>query len=519
MANVDKIYGSANGVLEYTAYTNIPYSLLSEELQGLYGNTVLREMKELIQYYKDYEEGVSFISEKYDDGFTASSLRFKLARNLINRQVRFMFAMPPDFRVSIPYDRKRFAQKKVVEQSQSILQKLVDNVLKENQIGRKLVNAAKDCFIAKRVAYVVNFSEDKQRITISFVPSIGFIYETDDEDIDVLTKLVIFYSLNDVSDKKDQRVYKKKYYMENGFCNIIEGVYDGAGDMVGEEQTFKTEFPYIIGGVILNDGLTGDLSGMSEMDQLDNFEATYNKVANSDIDSERKSMNPITYAMDVDPATTDDLSRTPGSFWDLSTDANADEHVSGGRVGVIESAMNYSSPLAATLDRIRASAYETAEVPDVSAKALQGIVSSGKTLKAIYWTLMVRCDEKFLTWKPALQHMLRIIIDGAYLYREASQKYIGDDSLPVIKDYEVDVVNNYPIQDDQTEEKQMDLDEVVGGVRSKKSYMQKWQQLTDDEIQEELVQMAKERQMSETGFFPDVDISDFAKQEKDSAVE
>lgn len=509
MRAVERQASRAEFINEYTAYTSVPYSLISEELTGLYGTTVLQEMHDLIGYYNRYEKGVGFITEKYDDGFVPSDLRFKQARNLINRQARFMFAQQPDFRVNVPFDRSKKEQKKQMEGKQSIYQKLLDNVLRKNKIGMKLVSAAKDCFIGKRVAYVVNFSEDKKRISISFVPSIGFVYETDEDDLDVLSKLVVFYSLNDAQDKTEQRVYKKKYWMENGVCHIEEGVYDGSGNEIEEPVEIVTAFPYIIGGVILNDGLTGDLSGVSEMDQLEEFEAMYNKVANADIDAERKGMNPVTYAIDVDPDTTKELSRNPGSFWDLSSDQNVGEgDAGGGKVGVLESNMSYSTPLAATVDRIRASAFETAEVPDVSTKALQGIISSGKALRTVYWTLMVRCQEKFLTWEPALEHMLRIIIDGARLYPHIASTYLGKDKLPDAE-YELEVVQNYPIQDDQSEEKQMDLDEVTAGVRSKKNYMQKWQGLSDDEVEEELQQMELERQTNESAYlFPQIDTKD-----------
>ena len=51
--------------------------------------------------------------------------------------------------------------------------------------------------------------------------------------------------------------------------------------------------------------------------------------------------------------------------------------------------------------------------------------------------------------------------------------------------------------EDEIEEKQQDLSEVNSQVKSRKSYMQKWFGLTDDEVNEELEQMAKERQVLE----------------------
>ena len=67
--------------------------------------------------------------------------------------------------------------------------------------------------------------------------------------------------------------------------------------------------------------------------------------------------------------------------------------------------------------------------------------------------------------------------------------------------YEVEVEQKIPIPDDEVEEKNVDLAEVTAQVLSKKSYMKKWRGLTDDEVAEELEQIAVEREMLETSSF------------------
>ena len=47
----------------------------------------------------------------------------------------------------------------------------------------------------------------------------------------------------------------------------------------------------------------------------------------------------------------------------------------------------------------------------------------------------------------------------------------------------------------------MDLAEVESKVLSRKTYMKKWRGLTDDEVQEELTQIALERQLIEDSSF------------------
>ena len=144
--------------------------------------------------------------------------------------------------------------------------------------------------------------------------------------------------------------------------------------------------------------------------------------------------------------------------------------------------------------------YEQVAVPNVSPDAMKGVVSSGKTLKAIYWDLIVRCDEKFLEWKYNLELIIKCLIDGAFYYPEIAKNYI-DEKLPEFN-YTINIVNNYPIPEDEESEKTIDLAEVSAQTMSKKSYMRKWRNLTEEEAEAELKQLAIERQTLEESYFP-----------------
>lgn len=488
MAETEKVDVVASGL-------RIPYSLISAELEGLYGSQVLSEMAQIIGYYDVYERGAGFKAEGSKGDYIPSDLKFKQASSLINKEARFLFSHPPDLWVDVPHDEK---DHEWAMQKGSILQNLVDKVLMKNRFSSKLLKAAKDCFIGKRVAYFVNFDEEKQTIKVNFIPSLEFVYETDEDDSDLITKIVAFYTVVDSKSKGDQKIYKKKYWMENGYCWINESIYDGYGTLLEEITPDRsTKFSYIPAGVIVNDGLTGDLLGESEISNLENFESWFSRLSNADMDAERQGMNPIRWARDMSPESTKNLSIAAGSFWDLSTDQNSAEGVTG-EVGVLETSMNYTNAITSTLSRIKSSMYDTVDMPDVSPEALKGVVSSGKTLKAIYWGLIVRCDEKMLAWRPALENIVRIIIDGAKFYPGSAKSFV-EDPIPDVP-FKVKVDNQYPLPEDEQEEKTIDLAEVAGQTMSKKSYMKKWRNLTDEEADAELEQIAKERELLEDSF-------------------
>ena len=202
-------------------------------------------------------------------------------------------------------------------------------------------------------------------------------------------------------------------------------------------------------------------------------------------------------AIDMESNSTKGLSTSAGSFWDLQTDQNLDN--ANTKVGILENNMNYSNSLKTTLDRIKTTAYEAVDVPNITLESLQGAITSGKALKAIYWPLIVRCKEKMKMWGPKLKQVIDIIIKGSYVYPNCITDYISEALSPV--DYEIIVEQNLPLPEDEAEEKTIDISEVDAKLMSKKSYMKKWRGLTDAEVDEELKQMALERQMLEDSSF------------------
>ena len=286
---------------------------------------------------------------------------------------------------------------------------------------------------------------------------------------------------------------------DDGLVWIEEVMYDGAGrelNVVTEYQ--PTLLHRIPAGIFINDGLTGEDKGESEIEALQDYESWYSKLSNADIDAERKSMNPTKYVVDMDANSTKKLSTAAGALWDLGSDQNLDKPHP--LVGVLEPAMNYSEALKTSLDRIHTMGYSQLDIPNVSNESLQGVITSGKALKAIYWPLIVRCKEKMKMWGPQLRSIVDIIIQGAMLYPNCIAQYTSSPIAPV--DYEIKVVQNTPLPEDEVEEKSMDLAEVDAKVMSRKAYMKKWRSLSDYEVDEELKQIALERQTIEDSFMP-----------------
>ena len=481
-----------------TSYNNVPYFIIQDDLEELGQTDYVTEVAEINDYYKAYEKGMDFTTEGTNGEYIPSDVRFKKASSIINKEARFLFANAPSFNINVDDVKGDFAEEN------TILQEYLDNVLKKNNFDGQIIKGIKDCFIGKRVAIILNFNSNSKEISLMFLNSLEFIFKVASDNPNKLEKFICFHNTTTTTDKAKQVWFKKTYSLVNELVYVTEHYYDGLGNVLEDMPSIdemKTDLSEIPAVVILNDGLIGDTKGKSELANLLDEESIYSKLANADIDIERKSMNPVAYTIDAAPNSTEHLTRSAGSYWDLQSDYDAPtDSPHQAQAGLLEPSMNYSGSLKTTLDRIENDMYAQVDVPNINSEKLMGVITSDKTISALYWGLVVRCDEKMLTWSPALTFIARMIIEGGKIYPECIEKYT-EDQLPDIE-YEILVENNYPLPEDEAEENSMDIAEVDARLMSRKAYLKKWRELSDKQAEEEILQIKAEQDLFENSVVP-----------------
>lgn len=471
------------------ALASFPYFVLKNEIKTGY-NLYTRELLEIKQNYLDYKKGAEFYTEGSSGDYQPSNIRFKIAKTLIDKEARFMFSQTPDVFIQ-SVDTEQTAMKQV-EQYQILIDKVLKD--KKNNFPRTLLQSAKDCFIGKRVACLVDFSEE-DGIQTHFYNSLQFYYETE-YGSDRLTKFIGFENVNQTKSTQERLYLVNRYEERNGTIYMSSILYNGLGvvqETVIQEQKIKLD--YIPAVVIVNDGTLEDKQGVSEIESLTEYESGYSRLGNGDIDSERKGMNPIRYTVDMNSNTTKNLSSGAGAYWDLKSEQNQN-NVSP-MVGTLSPSMNHTEPVKVTLDRLKTTMYNEVDMPNISEETMSGTITSGKALKALYYPLQVRCDEKLKTWKPAIEFIAEAIIDLAVLNKADVVSYYVLTGLDEVQ-YNIEVMENYALAEDEEEEKNSDLAEIAANARSRKSYIKKWRRAefkTDAQIDDELMQIAIENNM------------------------
>ena len=472
-------------------------TFIYQELIGPYGYDTLHKLGKIERYYHIYENGAEFEAEETED-YTPARLKSKQIRSLIGKQAQFAFGKTPEHKVSCPNELKDPEKGRVNE---SAMQEYLNAVLRKNLWSGKLLKGAKDCFIGGRVALKATVSNE--RIHIMFVPADGFVYETNIDDIDTLERIVFFYTIRDDEERERQRIWVQKYWMENGRCFMSERVADGNGKTdfeftpVEKQDTRLNRIPAY---VILNDGLSGDTDGESDVETIMAEDSWYNRMRSNNLDSLRKGMNQITYGVNVDREAIRHFQIKPGAFWDVQGEDDKEPSIN-----TISNDFTYNTAFQDTLSNLKQGMYDALSVPDINLESMKSIVTSGKAMKAIYWPLICRCEEKMTAWKPALNWLSELILYAAEVFPELKKEY-GEFAAA---EHIVMIDNQYPLPEDEDEERTLDMQEVTNQTRSRKSYLMKWggtarQGMTADEADEELSQMAKEREMLEDSFEGDI---------------
>ena len=457
-------------------------NIIMTELGGLYGNEVIKEMNEIIKLYDIYEgPGQDWIVDEKD--YTPTKKKTNYIKKLIKEEARFLFGKAPTFTVKVDEDSLH-------DQAEEI-NKYIRKMLKKNLFEDKLIKGARDCFIGKRIAIKLHADTITKSIRIMFVPSLEFVYEPFEDRVDELKKIIFFHQMNQEQDKTKQIIWKQKYEMVEGKCILNEAFYNGYGELL---ETLAVNVDLKLTGipayVILNDGLSGDLKGESDVEELLDNAMVYNMLASEDIDALRKGMNRIIYGVDVDPKASEKFKLKPGAYWDVATDITVDGKQA--QINTIATDFGYDARMENTLNRVKSDMHEVLNIPMINNADMVGMMTSGKTMKALYWQLITRCEEKMKSWKPALEWMIAAILEMVGVY--------NIEKLPQLKEFEVEVENQYPLQEDEDTEKTLDMQQVNTQVMSRKTFIKKWANVTDDIAEEELKQIQLEKQMLEDSY-------------------
>lgn len=449
------------------------------ELEGLQQGHLAR-INKINGWYSLYEGKQEWRVSTQD--YTPTVRVTNFIKKIIDKKARFMFGKEPYFN----YTELDGKDSDLTDEKE----KLLEEIFTQNKWHSKLLKAKKDCSIGGKVAIKL-WAEKDQGLKIIFAPAQEFIATYNVDDVDVLEKVIFFYALNDEKEKKDQRIKKQVWYLENGKCIVDERTYDGDGKEVSVEyDNYSNGLDFIPVVIIQNGGLTGETEGQSDVATLWSNQDAYNRLTSDDSDALKFQMFGQTVVTDADADSVAAIKVSPGAIVDLQTDLAQGNSGRQAKAERLESSFVYGDKYTDTVNRIKGDMYDLMDVPNTSLEQLRGLMGSGKSMRAIYWDLIAVADEEWTEWGPALEQMAEYIFKLIETYNLYTAKSTAThETILKIERY-------YPILEDELAARTADLNDVIAGTMSKRSYIKKWGEVADP--QEELEKINEEKQMEDS---------------------
>lgn len=330
------------------------YMDFKNSLLGLFANDLefRKELPEVQAYYEFYEGRRWTAEEDYEStrgqlwgvrvgDYTPTREIRNLTKKLLNKQGRFMTSVPPTLVLS-SYDDN------VNRDSIDTKRACIEHMLRDTKFWNKFGKAFMDCTIGKRVLLCMLADVDQLgvptgEIKFRFYTMPEFIYEYDENDVDVLKKVEIAYQDKSTIGKiqRDQRWHKWTYEMrDDGYCWATYKIVDGANitafttvtnnvsdnedddtiQAVELKQEWNTGLEELPCKVILNDGLTGDIRGHSDVKDLMDMAMDYNKTMSDYRDALRFKMFEQPVFTDVKSSSLKNIKIAPNKIIDLKSD-------------------------------------------------------------------------------------------------------------------------------------------------------------------------------------------------------
>lgn len=392
---------------------------------------------------------------------------------LINKQARFMFGKEPD----ILFKALDKEDKETCEE----LRQYIDAILNASKFWSNTMKAFRLATVTKRVMLRLE-ANPGQPVRLYYHDINDFNYEVDSDDITKLSKVILVRQDAETSSKEESEqlwnryiYYINKISDEKSSCYLRIETFKGNNletpIKIEESDTGLNKIPC---WVICNEQSITSIYGQSDIKDLKILQDSYNRRLSDFNDSLRFLMFGQTAIIDATEDTVNACNIAPNTLMALKSIEDTEGNKQA-KVQRVESNFTNSEPVLNFLDKLDKSMHEKLGIPHP--EQLKNIPSA-KALKYIYSELVARCEEKWHDWEPTIRSMIRLIVESCgkfNCYEDWDHQW---DQLF----YNIVLNKNYPIPEDEEDQKRLAMEEVQNNVRSHRSYIKDY---SNDEDYEE----------------------------------
>lgn len=508
----------------------------------------LLEVKKFYQFFDGYD--VNDPDHEYGQVWKTSEtgLDYKptkeirnITKRLIKKQSRFMFGKQPNLQIKpIKGNSTDSAETK---------RTTIDSIFADANFWGLTAQAFTDATIGKRVLLMLTFKDNKP-VGFRYYTMPEFVHEVDPNDSSTLTRVTIAFQdertralANPGQQLWHQYIYEMRgegdarrcwyvYQLTDGddaqmwtrkgvddislYGNSAERVVELTSSITGEveevivevKEETDTGLKELPCKLIINDGLTGDIYGNSDIKDLMQMATNYNRTNSDYRDALKFRMFEQPVIIDADNESTKGLLIAPNALINLKSDrtqglGSASGSSKQAQVTTLSSSFNFQSPADTYLTNLKRDMYEMMDQP--LPEKLQE-APSAKALKYLFYDLIARCDEKWWAWEEAILWAIELIcttlpqVNTAGIYEEEQIASLSTLTINEIK-------HIYPIPEDEDAKREIAIREVESNVKSRQTYIRENSDV-EDETKEWAEIIEENQELNETtnaGFMNTVD--------------
>ena len=466
----------------------------------------LTERKERKQVKTDY----LFYKGKCEDAELAKSDKLLLGQNweessnlgykptqeirnkvkpLLKKQARFMFGKEP----TITFKAKDIKEKEKCEE----LRQFIDGIFNLNKFWKITRKAFLSSTIKKRVLLRVE-ANPGMPIKIKYENIEDFSYK---EINDVLIDVKFFEESKNnarVENESEKVYYIHRYYYgklndedQNEKISVIYEKSTYKGDDLDNPvvEPMDTGLNIIPCWLIKNGGELNEEFGESDLEDIKDPQNNYNRTISDYRDALKFQMFGAEVVIDGNEADVNNFLIAPGALHAVKTNETA---ASQSKQAVVQRLEYNFGASGAVNDYLSRSESDMNFILDMPSLKDMNNIPSAKAMKYLYNDLIARCEEKWADWQPVFESLIEFIIQ--YAAKVCYGKMFKDEWKSL--EYTILFDHNYPIPSDEEDKKNVAMDEVNTGVRSKRSYIKEF---TDEEDAEQAYKEIIQEKSIETG--------------------
>ena len=375
-------------------------------------------------------------------------------------------------------------------------ERILHQLWTENKMRSKLIQAARDRLLAKRVVAKIVFNPNNGKLRWVFRPDTEFfpIYSDDDYEELIACHFIRQVVIEDGDDEIEgfrKQTFSLEGEGESRQCYVEEALYDAENLEVVDQIQGRTPMaiPFLPVVPIEVHDLLADGTAESEVADLREQNDVLNKMNEDAIDSLKFEMFSMTAVLNAPDGTADQMTIAPGAV----LEARGFSEGQSPKIEKVEGGFRWVTAFKDQYSRVKSAMHEVSSLPQIVPQELNFGGLNGDALQVMFHDIISDTEEHWLAWEYGLKELHEKSIK--YLQARVGEPMFNYDKEIVrkIEDYESEIKFVLPLPDNRQDLVDLLTEEMAAKLESQTGALERLGvedvKAKQDEINAEFMEM------------------------------